>query len=136
MGTDQGMIVRRSDRHDIVLPAAIRVADEHADLVRFGPRAGDRDGWVDADLIDLGFGGAGVVIRVFIPRAAWVVLRVFSHEEGSNEVLLELNARVMRVTMTDRRPAYMLGMAFDRLGEDQQAALDRFIDRAGLKDGA
>lgn len=131
MGSDQGMIVRRSDRHDVVLPAAIRVGDEHAELVRFGPRAGDRDGWVDADLIDLGLGGAGVVCPVFLPRAARVVLRVFTLGDETEQVLLELDARVMRVTMTDRRPAYMLGLSFDRLSPEQQTALERFIDQAG-----
>lgn len=132
MNADRGMIVRRTDRHDIVLPVEIRIADEHADLVLFGPRAGDRDGWIDADLLDLGLGGAGVVSPVFIPRAARVVLRIHPHaaEAEDGGVLLEIDARVMRVTMTDRRPAYMLGVAFDRLTDEQEQALAAVVQRA------
>ena len=73
-GRDPGVIVRRAHRFDVVLPASVRIADEHADLVRFGPRAGDREGWAEGDLMDVGAAGAG------LPADIWRETMVRVHE--------------------------------------------------------
>ncbi len=113
-GADPGVIVRRAKRFDVVLPASICVGEEHADLVRFGPRAGDRSGWIEGDLIDLGTAGAGFMSTTFIPRGAKVVLRLFDLGNRDGDPILELKGTLVRVVMTDRRPAYLLGIGFDQ----------------------
>ena len=99
-GRDPGVIVRRAQRFDVVLPASVRVGDEHAEVVRFGPRAGDRAGWAEGDLMD-------------------------------NEPLIEVPGRVVRVVMTDRRPAYLIGVGFDSLEEGDVAAVRSIVERFG-----
>lgn len=128
MDTNRGLIVRRTARHDLVLPVMLRIDADHAEIVRFGPRAGDHDGWLDADLMDIGLAGAGIVLANFLPRNTLVRLRVMSLNPDDRKVLLECSARVMRVVMTDRRPAYMLGLAFENFDESETDTVREFID--------
>jgi hypothetical protein len=112
MAAETEVIVRRSVRHDVVMRAAISIAPEHARHVKFGAAAGAREGWVDGDVVDFSAGGLGFVSGLFVPRKARIGVRVFS-PVNPEDVLLTCIVRVQRVTMTDRRPAYLLGTSFE-----------------------
>jgi hypothetical protein len=106
-----GLIVRDSERFEVAMPARMRVAGEHASIVRLSAAAPQRDGWVDVDVIDLSRGGFGVMSPIFFPRRSLVQVQIFQPGSESDETVLEGIVRVMRVTMTDARPGYLLGLA-------------------------
>lgn len=123
-----GLIVRRSVRHEIVLPARVRVAPEHAEDIRFAKGVTDQDGWIDCDLVDFAAGGAGFVATAFFPRGCVIEMQIpTSGDEGQPPFVCR--ARVMRIQMTDRRPAYLVGTAFVDMTEDQDAAVSALLDR-------
>ncbi|MCB9846468.1 MAG: PilZ domain-containing protein [Phycisphaeraceae bacterium] len=123
MGDASGLNIRRSVRNELYLPAKIAIAPEHRSLVRFAPSAG-ANGWIDADLLDFSPGGVGLITRVFVPRRCRIQIRVFDLADPSVQ-LLETTARVMRLVMTDGRPAYMLGTSF----EDDDSHTSEGIER-------
>jgi hypothetical protein len=109
----QTLVVRRSTRYEVAWQGEMSVSRQHAALIRFGPSCGGRDGWVSADIVDFGSGGVGISSPVFVPRRALVRLRMADPSGGSGDGgVLEADLRVQRVTMTDRRPTYLLGTAF------------------------
>lgn len=111
MEGDAALMVRRTVRHDVVLSATIAVAPEHATTVRFSPAAGGRDGWLEVDVVDFSGGGVGLVTSVLLPRLTLLIVRV--PNPGGGPPLLEARCRVQRVSMTDRRPAYLIGTSFE-----------------------
>lgn len=132
--SQSGLIVRRSIRHELVLPAKVRIAPEHAETVRFVKGVADANGWINCDLIDFASGGAGVVTTVLLPRGASIELLLPS-EDPTQPPHLQLRTRVMRVLMTDRRPAYMVGLAFTDLDEHAVEAIEALLDRLEGKSG-
>lgn len=134
-GADPGVIVRRARRYDVVLPASIGVGQAHEDLVRFGPRAGDRSGWIEGDLLDIGTAGAGFMGTTFMPRGTAVSLRLFELGKRDEDPMLEIKGTIVRVVMTDRRPAYLLGVGFDpedvKAQKHVEALLDRLVSGEG-----
>ena len=129
MSETSNFVIRRSDRHEIVLPARFRVADAHTDEVRLSSRAPQREGWIECDLIDVAEGGVGLIAPLFLPRGCRVRVEIRDLEGSENGVLLESPARVRRVQMIDRRPAYMLGLLFEEQSETQIAALRAMLNR-------
>lgn len=129
MDSEHGLVVRKTARYDLVLPVSLSIHADHAELVRFGPRAGDLDGWLDADLMDIAMAGAGVVTKNFLPRNALVRLRILSLPGENQKVLVECTARVMRAIMADRRPSYMLGLAFDQNDPQGMRSVEELIDQ-------
>jgi hypothetical protein len=123
------VIVRNAFRHDICLRAQISVIAEADGAIRLAAPSGAKDGWVDADVIDIGSGGVGLISMVFLPRRALLNLRVFAPGEGTSVVFVA-PCRVQRVTMTDRRPAYLIGCSFEGLTQENQKQLDALL--AGL----
>lgn len=111
MSAHSGLSVRRTARYEVALPGRVRMAAEHRSIVRFAPSSGARDGWIEVDVIDIGTGGVGLFSPVFLPRNVDTDLEILSHKEDAG-VLLACRSRVQRVIMTDRRPAYLLGLAF------------------------
>lgn len=107
-----GLIIRRSIRHEIVLPARVRVAPEHAEFVRYAKGVADTEGWIGVDLVDFASGGAGFISTVFMPRAAVLELRIAHPDRPDAPPLVSARTRVVRVQMTDRRPAYLVGVAY------------------------
>lgn len=112
MNADSGIPVRRSARHEIVLPVRLSVATEHRKQVQFGHGVSDNDGCVEADLIDLSRGGCGVLSTHFFPKPCKVRMRVYGLEGVDGPTLLDGNVCVQRITMTDTRPGYLLGVSF------------------------
>lgn len=107
-----GLIIRRSVRHEIVLPAKVRVAPDHADAVRFAKGVTDSDGWIAVDLVDFASGGAGFISGVYLPRGVVLELRIPASDPAGAPPLVSTRTRVVRVQMTDRRPAYLIGVAY------------------------
>jgi len=128
-GADPGVIVRRARRFDVVLPASLGIGEAHQDVVHFGPRAGDRSGWIEGDLIDIGTAGAGFMGTTFMPRGTRVILKIFKLGEREGDPLLEVEGTIVRVVMTDRRPAYLLGIGFDAENEETRLGVEALIAR-------
>lgn len=124
---ESGLIVRRSVRHEIVLPVLVRVAPEHADEIRFAKGVTDPQGWITCDLVDFATGGCGFVTPCYFPRGS--ILEVRLTLPGDTSPALDTRARVMRVQMTDRRPAYLVGVAFVETEEQVQNQIDAILDR-------
>lgn len=120
------VIVRNSVRHDLCLRGAVSVTTEGEGGVRFAAPAGVKDGWLDVDIVDIGTGGLGFISLVFIPRKTLLQVRVYGAGSESS-LLLTVSARVQRVCMTDRRPAYLMGCSFDNLTPESRAALDALL---------
>jgi len=129
MAQTPNFVIRRSDRHEIVLPARFRVSEGHAEEVRVSSRAPQRDGWIECDLIDVAQGGVGLIAPLFMPRGCRLRFEIMGHGEASSEVLLESYGRVRRVQMIDRRPAYMLGLLFEDQTVEQRVMLSKLLER-------
>ncbi len=131
MSQDQGLIVRRSARHDVAMRARVAVSRDHAGLVRLSAASGARDGWLEADVVDFSAGGVGFMTSVWLPRRCILRLQIVG-PEAPHRVLLDANIRVMRVTMTDRRPAYLIGTAFVQpLTSEARSQLAELLARLG-----
>ena len=133
MPDGQDLIVRRTQRFDIVLPARFAVEDEHAGKLRF---AVGKDAWLHADLMDFSAGGVGFMCDVFLPRKALLRVRIFpAGSHHSNEPMdeeerpmLEGTVRVQRVVMTDRRPGYLVGTSFTEPNQELDKQIDQMLD--------
>ncbi|USN98749.1 MAG: PilZ domain-containing protein [Phycisphaeraceae bacterium] len=112
MHADSGIPVRRSMRHEIVLPVRLAVVAPQRRHVQFAHGVADQDGCVPADLIDLSEGGCGVLSTHFFPKSCKVRMRVYGLEGTAGPTLLDGHVRVQRTTMTDTRPGYLLGLSF------------------------
>lgn len=122
-----GLIIRRSVRHEIVLPAWVRIAPEHAESVRYAKGVTDPEGWLAVDLVDFASGGAGFISSVYLPRGAIVQVRIPSPDSEGGVPLVNIRCRVMRVQMTDRRPAYLVGVAYMDTDDANLAQIDAMI---------
>ena len=126
---EQDFAIRRTQRHDLALPARFCVAPEHAGVVKFSAASGARDGWIDGGVVDVSSGGLGLVSPIFVPRRCLVTVRVRAEESDESPTILEVAARVQRIVMTDRRPAYLLGTAYEGMTADTTRALQAFMSR-------
>lgn len=124
-----GLIIRRSVRHEIVMPAQVRVAPEHAEGVRYARGITDSDGWIQVDLVDFATGGAGFISTVYFPRGVVLELRIPSPNEPNAAPLVVARTRAVRVQMTDRRPAYLIGVAYVDPDETTTAQIDSMLAR-------
>ena len=128
-----GLIIRRNERHEISLPAKVRIAFSHSKLVKFNKSAGCKASWIDVHLIDFSNAGIGFVSSTFFPRGALIEIKVVDFDESSDEsesgVLIQCEMRVMRVQMTDRRPAYLIGGSFSNIDEELEEQIESFMAR-------
>jgi len=127
MSGQNGLIVRRNARYEVALPARFRIAAEHQGIVAFGAATGAQDGWVDADVVDFGSGGVGFMSQHYVPRGVILDLEIMSLEVQGGDVLLACRAKVQRVLMTDRRPAYLVGTAFAGQSPESIKKIDELI---------
>lgn len=125
--TQSGLIIRRSVRHEIVLPAKVRVGSEHADTVRYAKGIADAEGWISVDLVDFATGGSGFISTVYLPRG--LVLELQIPGRAGEPALILNRTRVVRVQMTDRRPAYLVGVAYIDPDERTMAGVDAMMAR-------
>ena len=113
MEQDSGVMVRHTQRYDASLRARISICPEHAPVIRLAPGSGVKDGWIDMDVVDFSSGGIGLVSLVWLPRRTLVQFQLHAPGREREEPVVQGRTRVQRVTMTDRRPAYLLGTAFE-----------------------
>lgn len=124
---DSGLIVRRSVRFEISLPARMRIAAHHADAISFAKGVCGENRWIDISVIDFAEGGLGFMTDVFLPRQ--VDLEIEIPSGSGEEVYLNCQLRVQRVQMTDRRPGYKIGGAFINLVPETEAQIESMLDR-------
>ncbi len=124
-----GLIVRRTERFEISLPAKVRVAMQHIESVQFTKGVTGDDRWFDVAVVDFAEGGVGFVSDIFFARALDLELMIPDASGGDVKPLLRCEMQVKRVQMTDRRPAYLVGCAFNHLQEDQRLEVDRLISK-------
>lgn len=129
--SNSGLIIRRNERHEVSLPARARVSFSHADVVKLSKGAGGKDGWVDVHLIDFSRAGIGIVSSIFFPRGVLIEVEVPDLESDQGGVLIRCEMRAMRVQMTDRRPAYLIGGAFTDLSDEVSEQIDGLMTRLG-----
>jgi hypothetical protein len=127
MDATHDLTARRTQRHDVALRVRLSLMPESSAQVRLTQASGVREGWIDADLVDLASGGAGLLSPVYLPRHALMTIRIAAEHALGKE--MDLNARVQRVIMTDRRPMYLIGTSFDALPADQRERLHALLDR-------
>jgi c-di-GMP-binding flagellar brake protein YcgR len=127
--SNNGLIVRRNERFEISIPARVRVAMNHIDSIQFAKGVTDSDRWISVDVVDFAHGGTGFICETFFARGLDLELEVLSMEEGSELPMLSCSMKVKRVQMTDRRPAYLIGCAFQELEEHAQTDIDSLITR-------
>lgn len=125
-----GLIIRKNERHEVSLPARARVSFSHADKVKFSKGACGQDGWIDVHLIDFSNSGLGMVTTRFFPRGS-VIDVVVPDPAGGDDAMIQCSIRVMRVQMTDRRPAYMVGGLFHEVDETLEQQVEAMLDRLG-----
>ncbi len=126
MTTQEPLAIRRHSRLDVSLRGKFMIAPEYKSIVRF--TASGPGGWLDADIIDLSEGGLAFMSTVFVPRRSIIVVRVLGPTESITP-LVELSLRVQRVQMTDRRPAYLIGGAFENLTPEHRQALHTIVEQ-------
>jgi len=124
-----GLIIRRNERHEVSLPSRARVSFSHADVVKLSKGAGGKDGWVDVHLIDFSRAGIGIVSNTFFPRGSLIEVEVPDLDSDTGGYLIKCEMRAMRVQMTDRRPAYLIGGAFTKLSDEVNAQIDDLMLR-------
>lgn len=128
MADDVPVMVRRSVRIDVLLQGRASVAPAHAQRVRLSNSAPQRDGQVEVDVVDLSINGIGFISQVFFPKRTLLKLVVMNADPAAPPLLTAVG-RVQRSVMTDRRPAYMHGVAFEDLTREQMAEIDAVINR-------
>lgn len=106
------MLLRRTTRHAVSLRALISVSPVHRPMVRLSPSLGGRDAWLSCDIIDFSGGGVGVITNCFFPRGCRVWVKLLTSEAENPRTLFAVECTVNRVVMTDRRPAYLLGLGW------------------------
>ncbi len=130
-----GLLVRRTERFDISLPAQVRIAKQHVEMVLFAKGVAGDDRWIDVDVVDFSEGGVGFAVESFFPRSVDLELRILQGRDSASEVLLQCEMKVKRVQMTDRRPAYLVGCSFQGVDEQGQQSIQTLINRL-LGDGS
>ena len=67
-----------------------------------------------------------MICELYVP--VWARVHVHIGWPGRAEsALFECDCMSRRVQMIDRRPAYLLGLQYDEMTEDQRDALERFM---------
>ncbi len=118
------LVVRGSDRYQCDYAAGLVVAPVHAKIVKPDKSAPGAGGPVDARVVDLSSGGAGVRSPLFYPQGSRLMLR-FAPAPGAEPLLVEV--RIQRVMMLDRTPNYYLGTAFEGLTPEALEAVSRML---------
>lgn len=128
MAAGNELNIRRTVRHEVFLPARMAVNQAHAKIVRLASTSPGEQ-WTEVDLVDFSAGGVGLISSVFLPRKCLIQVQVLSLDERCTEPLLDATARIQRVVMTDRRPAYLIGTSFVDLTDEQNEQIDAILDQ-------
>lgn len=124
---NSGLIIRRNERYEVSIPIRARVSYAHAEAVKLHKGRTDEKGWIGVHLIDFSIAGVGIVSETFFPRGATLEIDIPSMVDGEQS-LFTGEVRVMRVQMTDRRPAYLIGCAFKSESEETREKVNAIMD--------
>lgn len=97
-------------------------------MVRLSQALGGRDAWVPSDVVDISGGGLGLVTTCFLPRGCLVWVKVLAGEDDARRTLLAVECTVNRIVMTDRRPAYLLGLGWHKPTDAVKAKIAAVLD--------
>jgi len=126
VGIEQGLTVRGAKRLDIALPCEIAVAPAHETFVHLTAKAASANSRVQATVLDGSRGGLGVLSPVYFPKGALLQLWIRNRAQGG-DITLETTLRVKRIVMTDRRPAYLLGLAYADCDAESAERMTQFV---------
>lgn len=129
-----GLIIRQNERHEVSLPARVRVAHAHLDAVRFKRGVTDAEGWLKTHLLDFSVAGAGFVTETFLPKGATFELVIPDPSDPDADPLFYGTVRIMRIQMMDRRPAYLIGSAFTQQDAETESRIERLMTRLSGED--
>jgi len=122
------LAVRLHERYACELPAHVSVSASSAAGVRLARSTVGATGKIPARVVDCSLGGVGIQSSVFFPMTCcmnlWLTVPGSSGNAGRD---IELEVRLQRVTMLDRKPTYYLGGSFESEGPDAQAAIARLL---------
>ncbi len=117
---------RTASRHDVALDAKLSLRAPDNERVRYSRTAVSPDGSWPATVVDVSGGGLGVICEVYVP--VWARVRVeIQWPGGDRGTLFQGNCMARRVRMIDRRPAYLLGLQYEALTDEQRGALESFM---------
>jgi hypothetical protein len=127
-----GLTVRRHERHEVALPATVRLAEQGEKLVRFNA-APVRKGSLQVQLVDVGRGGVGFKSEVFLPRECAIEL----HAHGDDDQpLVSFRLIVRRVQMISREPVYLFGTSFTEVPLDLDEVIARVVTASSSRSAA
>ena len=129
MFNPDGISVRRSERHEVVLPISIRISGQSTEAVRFREGLFQEPSLIRGDLIDLSRGGVGLMVTEFLPVGFRGEFRIHPPGSDADRPLLISKIRVQRTRMTDSRPAYFLGAAFVDIDAVFEHDLEMLLNR-------
>ncbi|MFM9957158.1 MAG: PilZ domain-containing protein [Phycisphaerales bacterium] len=142
MPSDFGLTVRRHERHALSLAALVGVADHPAPCIgveafmggrlRFSPESGVSETGMPGTVVDLGAGGLGLKLPLYLPRGSVLRVRVLGEDGSVSRLRLDLKVRVQRVTMVDRKPTYLIGTSFVDASPAALAAVKKLIEECGV----
>lgn len=107
----------------------LRVQDTDASRVRYAKSALTTEGEISGTTVDLSEGGTGIIVDTYLPRWCRVWVRIPSPIDG-HAPLLAVAGVVHRCDMCDRRPAYLLGVGFHNLTDQELAAVHALLEEA------
>jgi hypothetical protein len=118
------LAVRRHERYLCDFAASITVAGPAVTLAK---AALGHQGRLQGRLVDVSRGGMGLSTHVYLPSSCRITISATIPDGSGKERTITAEARVHRSAMTDRKPTYYIGAAFD--GEDaaRDAAVEKFI---------
>ena len=128
MADTDHLLLRRTTRHAVSLRALVSVSPAHRGLVRLSQSLGGRDAWLPGDVVDFSGGGIGVITTCFFPRGCRAWIKVLTGAAETEKTLMAVECTVHRVVMTDRRPAYLLGLGWFAPTEVTQSKIAEVLD--------
>ncbi|MEX2219216.1 MAG: PilZ domain-containing protein [Phycisphaerales bacterium] len=106
MATTTDLSVRQHERHSCDAPVRVYVAQAHAEAVKLASIGADGPA---TRIVDYSNGGLGLRSSVYLPLTCMLRLRVGMAAGGH----LEVDVKVQRVVMSDRKPTFYVGTAFE-----------------------
>jgi hypothetical protein len=110
----------------VALDAKMTLRPPDTERIRFSRSAVAPDGSWHGTVVDVSDGGLGLICELYVP--VWSHIHVhIGWPNDPDRTLFAADCLARRVQMIDRRPAYLVGLQYDELSDDQHAALEQFM---------
>src|SRR5262245_53740215 len=119
------LVVRRHERYGCDLAARALIAPEHAAAVRPARSVASGDGGIPVRVVDCSMGGFGLASTVFFPMTCRLIVTL-TPPGASAPIVATL--RVQRTQMSDRKPTYYIGGAFEDASPEALKAVGALLD--------